>query len=149
MNVSLNLFPDSAEENKALTTWSSVSGYASPIPSRQSNGLMHEQVEKGKKYENSVGCRLFGIDLTSNSNAAAPEKEPVHSTVDCSGTKVSVPATGEADRAQSMDVSMSSKEQKQVVPEALPKEMQSKQGSTASARTRTKVKFTVVADSLY
>jgi auxin response factor len=107
-------------------------------------------VEKGRKYENSVGCRLFGIDLTSNSGSSAPpEKEPGYPIVDSNGTKGLVPAASEAERAQAMDVSMYSKEQKQVLSEAMVKESQSKQGSTTSMRTRTKVKFEVLPSVVF
>ena len=150
MNVSLNFFPDSVGDNNFATTRSIISGFSSPISSRQSNCLINEQVEKGRKYENSVGCRLFGIDLTSNSGSSAPpEKEPGYPIVDSNGTKGLVPAASEAERAQAMDVSMYSKEQKQVLSEAMVKESQSKQGSTTSMRTRTKVKFEVLPSVVF
>lgn len=146
MNVSLNFFPDSVGDNNFATTRSIISGFSSPISSRQSNCLINEQVEKGRKYENSVGCRLFGIDLTSNSGSSAPsEKEPGYPTVDSNGTKGLGPAVSEAERAQTMDVSMYLKEQKQVLSEAMVKESQSKQGSTTSMRTRTKVQMQGIA----
>ncbi|KAJ6955563.1 auxin response factor 18-like isoform X2 [Populus alba x Populus x berolinensis] len=146
MNVSLNCFPDSVGDNNFATTRSIISGFSSPISSRQSNCLINEQVEKGRKYENSVGCRLFGIDLTSNSGSSAPsEKEPGYPTVDSNGTKGFGPAVSEAERAQTMDVSMYLKEQKQVLSEAMVKESQSKQGSTTSMRTRTKVQMQGIA----
>ncbi|KAJ6940539.1 auxin response factor 18-like isoform X3 [Populus alba x Populus x berolinensis] len=146
MNVSLNFFPDSAGDNNFATTQSIISGFSSPISSRQSNCLINEQVEKGRKYENSVGCRLFGIDLTSNSGSSAPpEKEPGYPIVDSNGTKGLGPAVSEAERAQTMDVSMYLKEQKQVLSEAMVKESQSKQGSTTSMRTRTKVQMQGIA----
>ncbi|KAB5569320.1 hypothetical protein DKX38_003113 [Salix brachista] len=146
MNVSLNFFPDSAGDNDFATTRSIISGFPSPMSSRQSNCLINEQVEKGRKYENSAGCRLFGIDLTSNSGSSAPpEKEPAYPIVDSNGTKVLVAAASEAERAQTMDVSMYSKEQKQVLSEALLKESQSKQGSATSTRTCTKVQMQGIA----
>lgn len=139
-------FPDSVGDNNFATTRSIISGFSSPISSRQSNCLINEQVEKGRKYENSVGCRLFGIDLTSNSGSSAPsEKEPGYPTVDSNGTKGLGPAVSEAERAQTMDVSMYLKEQKQVLSEAMVKESQSKQGSTTSMRTRTKVQMQGIA----
>ncbi|KAF9687928.1 hypothetical protein SADUNF_Sadunf02G0144200 [Salix dunnii] len=150
MNVSLNFFPDSAGDNNFSTTRSIISGFPSPMSSRQSNCLTNEQVENGRKYENSVGCRLFGIDLTSNSGSSAPpEKEPAYPIVDSNGTKGLVTAASEAERAQTMDVSMYSKEQKQVLSETLLKESQSKQGSTTSTRTCTKVKFEVLSSILF
>ncbi|KAF9669083.1 hypothetical protein SADUNF_Sadunf14G0070900 [Salix dunnii] len=143
MSVSLSF--DSAGDNKCAKTQSIISGFASSISSMQSNGLINEQVEKGRKFENSVGCRLFGIDLTSNSGiTAAPEKEPAYPVVDYNGTKGLFPDAGEAEKAQTMDFSMSSKEKKQVVPDTSTKESQSKQGSTTTTRTRTKVKFEVL-----
>ncbi|KAJ6723104.1 AUXIN RESPONSE FACTOR 4-RELATED [Salix koriyanagi] len=146
MNVSLNFFPDPAGDNKCAKTQSIISGFASSISSMQSDGLINEQVEKGRKFENSVGCRLFGIDLTSNSGiTAAPEKEPAYPIVDYNEAKGLFPAAGEAEKAQTMEFSMSSKEHKQVVPDALAKESQSKQGSTTSTRTRTKVQMQGVA----
>ncbi|KAJ6390655.1 hypothetical protein OIU77_024797 [Salix suchowensis] len=146
MNVSLNFFPDSAGDNDFATTRSIISGFPSPMSSRQSNCLISEQVEKGRKYENSAGCRLFGIDLTSNSGSSAPpEKESAYPIVDSNGTKVLVPAASEAERAQTMDVSMYSKEQKQVLSEALLKESRSKQGSATSTRTCTKVQMQGIA----
>ncbi|KAJ6679842.1 AUXIN RESPONSE FACTOR 4-RELATED [Salix purpurea] len=146
MNVSLNFFPDPAGDNKCAKTQSIISGFASSISSMQSDGLINEQVEKGRKFENSVGCRLFGIDLTSNSGiTAAPEKEPAYPIVDYNEAKGLFPAAGEAEKAQTMEFSMSSKQQKQVVPDALAKESQSKQGSTTSTRTRTKVQMQGVA----
>ncbi|XP_011023162.1 PREDICTED: auxin response factor 18 isoform X2 [Populus euphratica] len=146
MNGSLNFFPDSVGDNNFATTQSIISGFSSPISSRQSNCLINEQVEKGRKYENSVGCRLFGIDLTSNSSSSAPpEKEPGYPIVDSNGTKGLGPAASEAERAQTMDVSMYLKEQNQVLSEAMLKESQSKQGSTTSMRTRTKVQMQGIA----
>ncbi|CBI40565.3 unnamed protein product, partial [Vitis vinifera] len=63
----------------------------------------------------SIGCRLFGIDLTNNSKATAL-----------------------LEMIQNLDVSKSSNEQKQVVPEASQKETQGRQSCTPSSRTRTK-----------
>ncbi|XP_057996936.1 auxin response factor 18 isoform X2 [Hevea brasiliensis] len=145
MNVSLSLFPDSADDNRTITTQTVISGYASPVPSRQSNGLVHNLVEKGKKYENSVGCRLFGIDLTRNSNAAAPpEKDSLCSTVDPNGTRGPVSAADDSDKAQNMDVFKSSKELKQIASDTFPRETHNKLGSS-STRTRTKVQMQGVA----
>ncbi|OAY49000.1 auxin response factor 18 [Manihot esculenta] len=145
MNASLSLFLDSSDDNRNITTQSVISGYVSPLPSWQSNGLINNQVEKGKKYENSVGCRLFGIDLTRNSNAAAPpEKESLCSTVDPNGTIGSVSAPGGSDKAQNMDNFKSSKELKQIASDAFTRETHNKLVST-STRSRTKVQMQGVA----
>ncbi|KAB1219645.1 Auxin response factor 18 [Morella rubra] len=144
VNVSLDLFSDSAEDNKILTPQSTLSDYLSPVSSRLSHSLVHEHVEKGTKSETSLGCRLFGIDLTKNSQTAPPEREP--GTLMCSGAKGPSPtATFEADRVQKPDTSKSSKEQNQPTPDASLKDTQSKQGSTLSARSRTKVQMQGVA----
>ncbi|XP_015577377.1 auxin response factor 11 [Ricinus communis] len=145
MDVSLSLFSDSADDNRTITTQSVISGYAPAFPSRQSNSLVHEQVEKGKKYENSVGCRLFGIDLISNSSTAAPpEKESLGLKMDSNGPRGSAPAVDGTDEAQNVDVSKASKEQKEAASEVMPKETHSKPGTT-STRTRTKVQMQGVA----
>ncbi|KAJ9171522.1 hypothetical protein P3X46_014880 [Hevea brasiliensis] len=143
MNVSLSLFPDSADDNRKITQ-SFVSGYSSSVPLRQSDGLMHDQVEKGKKYENSVGCRLFGIDLTNNYSAAGSPEEALCTTVDPNGTRRPVAAPDDFDKAHNMDVSKSSKQQKQIASDALPRETHGKLGTT-STRTRTKVQMQGVA----
>ncbi|OAY62147.1 auxin response factor 9 isoform X2 [Manihot esculenta] len=144
MNVSLSLFFDSADNSRTITQ-SVASGYVSPVPLRQTDVLMHDQVEKGKKYENSIGCRLFGIDLTSNSNAAPPLEEALCTTVDPNGTGGPLAAPGDSDKAQNMDASKSSEEQKQIASDALPKETHGKLGPTSSTRSRTKVQMQGVA----
>ncbi|KAK4848164.1 hypothetical protein QYF36_009939 [Acer negundo] len=146
LNVSLNLFSDSSEDGKVIVPRSVLSSYASSVPSRLKNDLTHDQVEKGKQFETSLGCRLFGIDLKNNFNAAAPlGNEVTDPTIDSSGTKGSVPAASTADRDQNLDSSKSLKELNQVTVEVTLKETQSKQASTTSTRTRTKVQMQGIA----
>ncbi|XVF33149.1 hypothetical protein REPUB_Repub17cG0143300 [Reevesia pubescens] len=138
VNVSLNLFPNSMDDNNKTGTQRTVfTGYASSVQSRPSNVLMHDQVEKGKKSESSTGCRLFGFNLIDSANAAAPpEKEQASITVDHNGVRGSIPAASHIDQNPE-----TSKEQKQVASETSTKEMQAKQGAAASMRTRTKVQM--------
>ncbi|XP_050237201.1 auxin response factor 18-like [Mercurialis annua] len=148
MNISLGLFSDSADDRRTITSKSFISGYASPIPSRQSNGLLHDQIENGKKCENSAGCRLFGINLTGNSSDAGPpqDRDALLLNIDSNGTRGSPLAVGGSDEVQKMDASkVASKEQKEVASEVMPKETHSKLGSTYSTRTRTKVQMQGVA----
>ncbi|XP_009375411.2 auxin response factor 18 isoform X2 [Pyrus x bretschneideri] len=143
VNVSLSLFPDSRESNKNVTMGSVLSSFASPITSKPNNVPMHDQVEKGKK-SGTLGFRLFGCNLTNNTKTTCPQEiEPVFKTMP-SGAKGPIPADAfESD--QILDVSKLSKEQKQVIFEASPKETQGKQGSTLLTRTRTKVQMQGVA----
>ncbi|KAK9279761.1 hypothetical protein L1049_013443 [Liquidambar formosana] len=140
----LSLFQDSTEDNRTVSTRSIHSCYTSPVSSRLSNGSILDQFEKGKRFETSTGCRLFGIDLTNNSNTAAlPEKELACPNIVSSDAKGPTPATAcGADKAQNME--KSSKEQKQAVIETSLKETQGKQGCTTT-RTRTKVQMQGVA----
>lgn len=146
VNVSLDLFPDSTEDNKTVTARSILSNYTSPVSAKLSNGLVYDHVEKGMKSETFQGCRLFGIDLTKNSNSSAPSDREVAVVMSSGARRPSPAAASEADRTQNLDTSKSSsKEQKQLISEVLLKEMQNKQGSTLSTRTRTKVQMQGVA----
>ncbi|XVF22360.1 hypothetical protein REPUB_Repub12eG0166000 [Reevesia pubescens] len=145
VNVSLNLFPDSMDDhNKTATPQTVLTEYASPVQSRPSNGMIHDEVEKGNKFETSAGCRLFGFNLTDGASAAAPQdKEQPSTTVDYNGVRGSIPVASHVD--QNPETSKSSKEQKQVASETSTKEMQAKQVTTSSMRTRTKVQMQGIA----
>lgn len=142
LNVSLNLFSDSMDDNNRSGTPQTVlTGYVPSVQSRQSKGLMHDQVEKGKKSETSTGCRLFGFNLTDNPSASSlSDKEHARATVDYNDVRGSIPA------ASHMNQNPETSEQKQVAPETSTKEMQAKQGAAAtSMRTRTKVQMQGIA----
>ncbi|KAM2483502.1 hypothetical protein ACFX1W_041125 [Malus domestica] len=143
VDVPLSLFPDSKESSKNVIAGSVLSSIASPILSKPNNVLIHDQVEKGKKSDSS-GFWLFGCNLSNNTKTTCPQEiEPVFKTMP-SGAKGPIPADAfESD--QGLDVSKLSKEQKQVILEASPKETQGKQGLTLSTRTRTKVQMQGVA----
>lgn len=142
LNVSLNLFPDSTDDHRIDAARSVLSGYASSGPTRPRNALIHEQVERGKKSEASLGCRLFGIDLKHNSNTSAPlGRKVVDPATGASGVKGSARAASDFDMSQNQDL----KEVKQGTADVLRKETQNKQGSAASTRTRTKVQMQGIA----
>ncbi|KAK6260536.1 hypothetical protein SCA6_015010 [Theobroma cacao] len=145
VNVSLNLFRDSMDDNnKTGTPRTVLAGYASSVQSRPSNGLMLDQVEKAKKSETSTSCRLFGFNLTDSSSAAGPlDKEQTSTTVDYNGVKGSTLAASDVD--QNPETSKPSKEQKLVASETSTKEMQGKLGAATSMRTRTKVHMQGIA----
>jgi auxin response factor len=148
VNISLNLFPDPTEDNKTVSTRCMLTGYASPVSSMPINGMIHEKEEKGTQSDASVGCWLFGINLTGNCSAASPpEREPMSSVMVCSGAEGSAATPApEVDKAQNhQDVSKLSMKQKRVIFEPSPKESQSKQGMMLSSRTRTKVQMQGVA----
>ncbi|GMY09012.1 auxin response factor 18 [Fagus crenata] len=140
VNVSLDLFSDSTEDNKNVTAQSTLSDYLSPVSSMLSNGPIHDHMERRTKSATFLGCRLFGIDLTKNSQTTAPEREPA--ILMSSGAKG--PSSTAAPEAN-LDASKSSNEQKQLITDVSLKEAQSKQGSTLSMRTRTKVQMQGVA----
>lgn len=135
VNISLDLFSNSLEDDKTVTLQSTLSDFVSPVSSRLSNCLANDHVEKEIKSETSLGCRLFGIDLTKNSETIAL------ATLGSGGGKGhSSTAASKANTLHEPDAK-SSKEQKQHIPD----ESLSKQGSTLSTRTRTKVNFLVIA----
>ncbi|XP_044501389.1 auxin response factor 18-like isoform X1 [Mangifera indica] len=142
LDVSLNLFQGTADDDKNSAAWSTLSGFSSS----PHDDVLNDWVEKGKQSETSTGCRLFGIDLKHSSNIAAPSaKEVVDLTFEYNCIEGSIPVASDSDKAQNSDFSKSLKELKQVIPEALPKETQNKQASASSTRTRTKVKMQGIA----
>ncbi|KAK7849198.1 auxin response factor 9 [Quercus suber] len=142
VNVSLDLFSDSPEDNKTVTAHPD---YLSPGSSMLNNGPINDHVEKRTKSKTFLGCRLFGIDLTKNSQTTAPPERESAIMISSSAKGSSSTAIPEADRVHNLDASKSSNEQKQLIPDVSPKETQSKQGSSLSMRTRTKVQMQGVA----
>lgn len=130
LNISSNCFPD-PKNNKAIA-------HPPPVPS-----WPHDQAENVKKCENPIGCRLFGVNLTNNSNNAAPQEKEIRGcTAGPSGSKESVPVVAcEIKTSQNPNCSVSKNEQKQETLNAPPSnERQNKQASLPSTRTRTKVR---------
>lgn len=136
--ASMNLFRESAEDGIYVTTPSLMPEYNSPVSSRAHNGLVHDQVEQVKQNETSASCRLFGIDLRHSNGTPSPAKEVADSfIVTDSGLQASSITLLEAHRAENSELY---KVKKQVLLEATKKETESKHGSNASKRTRTKVR---------
>ena len=117
VNVSFSLFADSQEGNKDVTMGSVLPSFSSP-PSKPSNGLVHDQLETGKKAESSSCFRLFGYVVPNSTAASLREKEPMYTTACCGAKGAILAAASELD--QEMDVSKISKELMQVVPEIPP-----------------------------
>ncbi|CAN4111433.1 unnamed protein product [Withania somnifera] len=141
-NGSLNLLRDTIEDKKQLITRSALLDYGSPMSSRASNCLVHDQVDGGNKREISSGCRLFGIDLRNNSNntpTRAKEMLRFNVTSSCADNAPVVPDESEVDKGQNVECLNPSEEKKQIQLEALPKDTH-KPGLTSS-RTRTKVQM--------
>ncbi|KAI4328927.1 hypothetical protein L6164_021241 [Bauhinia variegata] len=142
LHASSNFFPSN---NNAVMGRSSITGYA-PVSSRPSDSLVHEQVENGKKSENSPGIMLFGVDLKNNNTISPRDKEMGRPTMVPSGPKESIiVAACETERGQNRNYPMSKTEPKKVTSDATPYAKQSKQVSAPSTRTRTKVQMQGVA----
>lgn len=129
---SLDLFRDPAED---LSARSIVSDYYSPVSSKASNGPVLDQVEKGKRHENVLGCRLFGIDLWNNSNDSSLEKGAPSTEIVADHANNASASAGKCDQ----DLLKSCKDKKQVQSDISPNDGQNKQSFSASTRTRTKV----------
>ncbi|XP_050385256.1 auxin response factor 18 [Argentina anserina] len=138
VNVSLSLFADSKEGNKNVTTGSTLPGFSSP-PSKPCNGSVQDQLETGKKSESSSGFRLFGYDVPNSTTASLHERESMFTTASCGAKGPNLAAD------QGLDNAQISKDHMQVLPDMPPIETQSKQGSTVSTRSRTKVHMEGVA----
>ncbi|MCD7454607.1 hypothetical protein HAX54_025353 [Datura stramonium] len=140
-NSPLSMLRDSIEDNKQLITRSALLDYSSPMSSRASNGILHDQMDRSNKREISSACRLFGIDLRNNSNnTPTMEKEMLGPNVTCKYADDApiVPGESEVDKDHNVEHLNPSEEKKQDQLEALPKDTL-KQGLTS--RTRTKVQM--------
>lgn len=112
---------------------------SSPHVDRSLNLFPDSMGDKGTKSDASVGCRLFGINLITNSTIVSPDREPTCSVMASPIDRGSTPVSAsEADKGQINEVSKLLVEQK-ITSEAPPRmDTQGKQGS--SSRSRTKVK---------
>ncbi|XP_027115457.1 auxin response factor 11 [Coffea arabica] len=115
--------------------------YDSPMSSRASNGHVLGQVERFKRLENSSSCRLFGIDLRSNSKNLSLLDKDGPSTVVPNGANDAEPPVGISDG----DVLKSCNEMKLGQSEVSPKDATNRQGCSTTTRTRTKVQMQGVA----
>lgn len=144
-SVTQFLSQDMIKESQSVSASPLLSGYPTTQPIKLNNGSLRTPVEEGNKVvEGTTSCRLFGIELISQSTSLhLVEKQPVQLSVS-SGTPEghvhSVSSAAELD--QKSDLSKGSRENKQAQPLLLGKAPQAKQ-SSASTRSRTKVRVVV------
>lgn len=148
LNISSNFISDPRNNNACVT------GYPHILSNPIDEGPKYDnQVDNGKKSEDSMDCWLFGVNLRESSNtttvSTACEKETGWPTTIPSGPKEkeSIPPaaaaaceTGKGQNPNNNNNTVSQKEEKQI-DDASPNERQSKQASVLSMRTRTKVHF--------
>ncbi|CAI9764885.1 unnamed protein product [Fraxinus pennsylvanica] len=140
LNGSLNHFQESIEVNKIVAVPPVLFDYKSPFSSR--GNYILEQVESSKKLENSSFCRLFGVDLRTNSYNIPPAEK----VVPCPNIDVQAPSNrSEAGWMKNPDHLKTSKEKQCVQVEGLWKDRQSKQSFVSSSRTRIKVQMQGIA----
>lgn len=139
LNGSLELFRDSAEDNKNFPTRAGICDFNSPVSSRSSNGLAHDHIERGKKQDGFSGCRLFGIDLRNNSNNASLEKKAPPADIIANHANNT---TAPIDICDQERLKKSFKDKKPVLSNDSLKDLQNRQSVSGSTRTRTKVQMT-------
>lgn len=143
LNFSLKLYPDSTCERELVPKQPLPSPYSPSVTSKSSSDLIqHDQLEKGNKTDISLGCRIFGINLKTNSSiVSSSEKKPSCTTSVADGAKDSVAAAATTSQVDAGNLSQPSKEQPQpqVASELSTKGTQTKHVSNLSSRTRTKV----------
>ncbi|KAB2608780.1 auxin response factor 9-like [Pyrus ussuriensis x Pyrus communis] len=142
-----HMFQETMEDSKSVSAWPVFSGYSTPNSSKPKNDSMFDHVEKEKKTEMGTSCRIFGIDFTSHSTCfPVMEKAPAQPISGSTGTtegRVSNKLAAESD--QKSNLSKASKESKPGQLQVSPKETQSKQSCSTSARSRTKVQMQGIA----
>lgn len=143
LNGSLELFRDSAEDNnKKFQALSSICDFNSPVSSRSSNGLAHDPIERGKRYDGFSGCRLFGIDLRNNSSNASLEKTAASADILANHVNHTTTTTTAPVDVCDQERLKSCKCKKQVPCDDSLKDLLNKQSVGGSTRTRTKVQMT-------
>ncbi|XP_023004951.1 auxin response factor 18-like [Cucurbita maxima] len=118
------------------------SPYSPSSTSKPSSELNeHDQSEKGNKPDISLGCRIFGIDLKTNSSIvpSLEKKSCCQTTVATDSAKDPVPTAAVTSQADA------GKEQQQVASELSMKGTQTIHIPNSSSRTRTKVQMQGVA----
>ncbi|KAK4804254.1 hypothetical protein SAY86_004071 [Trapa natans] len=138
---------DMIEESKSVSARAVLSGYPTAQPINLNNGSLQTPVEeRNKVVEKTTSCRLFGIELISESTSShSVEKQPVQLSVSDGTPEAhvhSLPLAAESD--WNCDLLKGSKENKEVQLPLLGKTSQANQSST-SARSRTKVQMQGVA----
>lgn len=145
--VSQHRLQDLIDDRKSGSVWSTVFpgqlAAHSTCPTPRSSNTKSDQVqdlgEKGKKAEASPSCRLFGIELINHS------KSPVLTERAADQPNSTPNEITEAE--QNSNLPKISKERKLGLLQVPPKEIQHKQNSSTSSRSRTKVNN--IRDLLY
>ncbi|XP_043716566.1 auxin response factor 11-like [Telopea speciosissima] len=149
VDVSLNLFQESAEDRKTGISCSFLPGFSTVDASKLSNNLMVDPVDRRKKPEMASGYRLFGIDLVNIPDIPGSTEKTPSCPMSVSSATIdgSTPLAGSgADSDQKSDLSKVSKEQKQCLLQVSPKESQSKLSfCSSSTRSRIKVQMQGIA----
>ncbi|KAK6947932.1 Auxin response factor domain, partial [Dillenia turbinata] len=148
-NISQCIFQDAKEDGKCASKCSVPGPYPTPPP-QLSDDPKIDLVEIENKSETTVSCRLFGIDL-KNPIVNPPLAEPAHTppnsfsrvTTTMDRHTPSTISVVESDRKS--ELSRFSMDKKQGVAQLSPKEIKSKQGCSASTRSRTKVQMQGIA----
>lgn len=140
-SVSQHRLQELTDDRKSSSVWSTVfpgvlasnSTCPTPRPSNPKSDQVHDLGEKGRKTEVAPSCRLFGIELINHSKSPVPpERVP--------DQPISAP-NEITDAEQNSNLPKASKERKLGLLQVPPKEIQHKQNSSTSSRSRTKVRL--------
>ncbi|TYK16536.1 auxin response factor 18-like [Cucumis melo var. makuwa] len=143
--VSQHRLQDLTDDRKNSSVWSTVfpgplaahSTCPTPRSSNPKSDQVHDLGEKGKKAEAAPSCRLFGIELINHSKSSVlPERaaDQPNSTQNSTPNEIT-------DAEQNSNLPKISKERKLGLLPLPPKEIQHKQNSSTSSRSRTKVQM--------
>ncbi|XP_031280904.1 auxin response factor 9 [Pistacia vera] len=143
VSFSQQLFPDAVDDNKNVSAWRPIHGYSTSHSSKVNNDSMPDLVEIGRKTEMGASCRLFGIDLINHSTSSTTMEKAAASSVTTERHNLCTLSAGDSD--QKSDLSKTFREKKPEQVQVSPKEIQSRQSSSTSTRSRTKVQMQGVA----
>nr|WGH73283.1 binding protein transporter ARF9B [Mangifera indica] len=143
VTFSQQLFPDAVDDNKNVSAWHAFHGYSTPHSSKANNDPMTDRVEAGRKTEMAASCRLFGIDLINHSTSSTAVEKAAASSVTTEGHNLGSISAGDSDKKSDLPKTFREKKHDQL--QVSPKEIQSRQSSSASTRSRTKVQMQGVA----
>lgn len=130
-----HIFEETIEKDKASSEWHRFSAYSTANPSRPKTEPILDPSEKFKKAGTAVSCRLFGIDLMSQSVSAQPLEKASLEPLDVSAVGYEGSVVGsQLKHDVSKSCGVTNRGQSQV----WPKENLLKQKITSS-RSRTKV----------
>ncbi|CAM8911023.1 unnamed protein product [Rhodiola kirilowii] len=136
----LKMYQSSTEDDKTTRSTSMLSGCTSVVSTRPSNVSTLDQLGNRSNMETTAGCRIFGIDLSKNS-----EREPVRLVTAPVTVSPVVHVVSEADKKLNSLISNNERVKVQGVTDLSQKETPAKNSSAGSYRTRTKVRMHGVA----